>query len=232
MTDKPLEQVLEDFRNQLKQEQDTPWYSRLGNFFKKKPYLSAALSVTAGLGGILLAATQISDFYDKIKTNREAAVELNETASEIAKMRREINKSFADAAESIAGKHTGFEYSLIIYAKKTGGNTISYGESESEHENGNLCITGITEEQMREIVGERNYRHLKQNTDRGFTPVRYGREVDWEEAQEWTEITDVEAAEKLGKYCRQLENDLEYFTDNKIETGTFWKLKIRRHDKR
>jgi len=224
MTDKPLEQVLEDFRKHLKQEQDTPWYSKIGGFFKKRPYVTTAAFLIMA-GGSFFAGNEVYKQYQATM----AFQGLNEETKTSVK---DIEQSIENAVAVAAGKHTGFEYSLIIYAKKTGGNTISYGESESEHENGNLCITGITEEQMREIVGERNYMHLKQNTDRGFTPVRYGREVDWKEAQEWTEITDAEAAEKLGKYCRQLENDLEYLTDNKIETGTFWKLKIRRHDKK
>lgn len=221
--DKSLEQILNEFRSRLKEDQGTPWYSKIGKIFKKRPYLSTVVAILAGMGG-LFGGKEIYSHFQVVNKYKQAAKTIKEA-------REDINQSIADAVARTAGKHAGFEYSLIIYAKNKSGKTISYGESASEHENGNLSIKGITEEQIKEIIGEKNYQHLQENTDTGFSPIREGRNVDMEEAQEWTEITDMSAAKALGKYCRQLGNDLVYLTDNKPETGTFWKLKIRRHKK-
>ncbi|MBW3005073.1 hypothetical protein KY310_04545 [Candidatus Woesearchaeota archaeon] len=232
MKEEPLEKILNDFSDHLKEEsgqhKNTSWYARIGRFFKKRFYLSSLL-IGIGVGGVAAAGMQIYRHYDLVNANRQAAADIH-------KAREEINKSIADAIETVKGEHrtpdgASFEYSVIIYAKNKSGNTISYGENAVEHANGNLSITGIIEEQIREIVGERNYEHLRENTNSGFSPIREAQNVDREEALRWTEITDVAAARALGKYCRQLGNDLVYLTDNKPETGTFWKLKIRRHKK-
>jgi len=80
--------------------------AKFGRFCKKRPYLTTAVSIAIGLGGLFFAGTQVVDYSEKTKAKKDVAVELNELAAEIDKTRRELNKSFADAAEKIAGNQT------------------------------------------------------------------------------------------------------------------------------
>jgi hypothetical protein len=151
----------------------------------------------------------------------EQSLEGRNLHSETKKYLRKIVAELDVAADHFE-RNGDLSYSLVIGMKEMDGGSSTLGAMPAGR---HLALEGANEEKLREILGDQNYLHLVQNTDKTFSFVS----GDREEARKWTDITDREIASQLRPFSRQWHNDWIYLTDGKPQTGTFWKLALRRH---